>query len=198
MSTQSLRLTAQLATNIIAKRKILRISDDKSFVKLHIQSGGNIIPVTDKDGNPVLSTSSGQPLMKAIYNVSANSHVAMLNPRNQEIFRTAVEAEKQGDDDAAHAAFNDYLNKIQISFNVLINPGAAIPKFSKNDLIKGTVQVVTTENGQLITLEKVSAVEARDVMDTPKFTLNDLMGLVEAGPTAEEVFTPAAGTEATA
>lgn len=195
MSTQLFRLTSTSVQHMIAKRKILRLSDDKSFVKLHIQSGGNMLQVTDKSGQPVLS-SNGQPLMKVIYNVSANSHVAMLNPRNQEILKSALEAEKQGDEDAAHAAYNDYLNKIQVSFNILINPGSSIPKFAKNDLIKGTVQVVTTDNGQLITLEKVSAVEALDVMDTPKFTLNQLLGVSDEGPAPEEIFTPT--TEATA
>jgi hypothetical protein len=194
MSTILNKLTFTAVQNILAKRKIIRLSDDKSLVKVHIQSGGNIIAVTTKDGTPVIGN-GGIPLMKAIYNVAANSHVAMLNPRNQEILRGAHEAEQQGDDDTAHAAYNDYLNKIQVSFNVMINPGSAMPKFGKNDLIKGTVQLITTDNGQLLTLDKVGMVEATELRDTAKLSLADLLGLTDA-PTAEDVFTPIEGVDA--
>lgn len=172
--------------NILSKRKIIRLSDVNSLIKVHIQSnGGTTLPVTDKSGMPVMG-SNGQPLYKTIYNVAANSQVAMTNERNRKLLSDAVQAESAGEMVQATELFNKYLNAIQVSFNVLLT-GANPVKFGKNDQIKATVQLITTENGQLITLDKVSMVEARELADTQKFTINELLGIAdEANP--EDVF----------
>lgn len=188
-STSSRQLDFKAVQNIIAKRKTIKVSDAKALVNCYIQSnGGTTIPVTTKDGEPVLGA-NGTPLMKTIYNVAANSHVAMLNPRNREILAAAIKAESDADMVEATKLFNQYLNSIQVSFNVLLT-GTDPVTFAKDELVKGTVALITTENGQLITLEKVSAVKARELSDTPKFTLNDLLGITENGDgkTAEETF----------
>lgn len=172
--------------NIISKRKTIRLSDINSLIKVHIQSnGGTTLPVTDKSGMPVMG-SNGQPLYKTIYNVAANSQIAMTNERNRKLLSDAVQAESAGEMVQATELFNKYLNAIQVSFNVLLT-GANPVKFGKNDQIKATVQLITTENGQLITLDKVSMVEARELADTQKFTINELLGIAdEANP--EDVF----------
>jgi hypothetical protein len=202
MSTNStgFQLDAKAAQNIIAKRRIIRLTDADSVLKFEIQGNGNTIPVTDKNGAQVFSNGdSAVPLMKTIYNIKANSHVAMLNQRNRDILKAAMAAETQGDMELAHAKFNEYLNKIQVSFSVIINPGRSTAQFFNGQMVQGRVQLISTDNGQLLTLENVVAVRIEEAGKTPTFTLSDLMGLDDKAPDAQTVFTPlesATGTEA--
>jgi hypothetical protein len=197
MSTQSLAsfiLDAKAVQNIIAKRRIIRLTDADSVLKFEVQGNGNTIAVVDKSGAPVLSNNgTGVPLTKTIYNIKANSHVAMLNPRNREILREAMTAETAGDVDTAHAKFNEYLNKIQVSFSVIINPGRTHTQFFNGQMVQGRVQLITTDNGQLLTLENVVAVRIEEAAKTPTFSLADLMGLDDKAPDAQTVFTPLEG-----
>lgn len=188
-STTSRLINSTAARNIIAKRKIFRTSDVNELLKFEIQGKGNTIAVTKQDKSVVLDA-QGNPLMKTIYNTKVNSHVAMLNPRNQEILKGAMQFESDGDDEAAHRAFNDYLNKIQVSFSVIINPGQKTTVFSNGDLVKGRVTLVTTENGQLLTVENVTAVRIEEAANTQVFTLEDLIGITGAAPDPSAVFTP--------
>ena len=189
-SSNKLQLTAEIARNMIASRAIVRLTDVDQTRRFHIRGNGNIIAVVDKDKKPVLDKVTGQPLTKVIYGIKANSHIAMLNTRNQEILRTAVAAEKEQDDETAHNAFNDYLNKIQVSFSVILNPGRKQPSFMDGQLVEGEVALINTENGQLITMNNVRAVAVEKLSATgDKFTLNDLMGITEEIK-PEDVFTP--------
>lgn len=187
MSTNSRKIDFKAVQNIIAKRKMIRITDDKQLVKLFIQSTtGTTIPVTTKEGEPVLQ--NGIPLYKTIYNVAANSHVAMINPQNRAILAEAIKFEGQGEEDKATELFNQYLNKIQVSFNVLLT-SPNVEKYTKNEQIQGVVTVITTENGQLITLDKVKAVVAKELADSQKFSINDLLGISDETPNPEDLFT---------
>jgi hypothetical protein len=191
MSTQNFVLDSKAVQNIIAKRRIIRLTDAGEKLKFEIQGNGNIIAVLDKSGAPVLSNNgTGVPLMKTIYNIKANSHVAMLNPRNREILKAAHMAEQEGDTDAAHRAYNEYLNKIQVSFSVILNPGRTHTQFYNGQMVLGRVQLITTDNGQLLTLEDVVSVRIEEAAKTPTFSLADLMDLDEKGPDAQTVFTP--------
>lgn len=189
------KLNLAAVQNIIAKRKRIEAKHAGEPVDVFIQSNGTTIAVLDKAGAPVMS-GNGLPLTKTIYNVAANSTVAMMNPRNREILATAHAAEQQGDDETAHNAYNDYLNKIQVSFSVMHNPGAVVTPFTKNQLITGVVQLITTENGQLITLEKPSVKASVKLADTAKLSLNALLGITDADPKAADVFTPVDGATA--
>lgn len=199
MSTNNsnrLQLTAQIAQSMIASRAIVRLTDVGATRRFHIRGNGNIIAVMTKDMKPAIG-SDGQPLNKVIYNIKANSHVAMLNPRNQEILRTAAAAEKEGDEEAAHNAYNDYLNKVQVSFSVILNPGRRNVSFYDGQLVEGEIELVTTDNGQLLTIANPRAVAIEKLSATPTFTLTDLMG-IEEKKTPENTFTeidPATGVE---
>lgn len=190
MSTQtnSFQLDAKAAQNIIAKRRIFRATDAGTIFKFDIQTNGNTIPVMNKN-NEHVADAAGLPLYKTIYNTNVNSHVAMLNPRNQAILREAMVAETAGNMELAHEKFNAYLNKVQVSFSVILNNGRTNPVFSKGDLVKGKVQLITTDNGQLLTVENVTAVRIEEAGATMSFNLNDLMGLSDAKPDAADVFT---------
>lgn len=193
MSTNSRTLDFTAVQNILAKRKILRVTDAGELIKAHIASTtGVTIPVTTKEGDPVMGQ-NGMPLMKTIYNLQVNSHIAMLNPRNREYLSEGMKAETAGDMEKATELYNKYLNSIQVSFNVLLT-SASVPTFGKNDMVQGTVQLITTDNGQLLTLDKVTAVKAKTLGDSQKFSLNELLGIAEK-PTADDVFTPSGNDE---
>lgn len=181
MSTQnsnSFRLTSANLQQMIASRGIIKSSQAGETKRFHVRGDGFTIPVTNKAGEQVMANGTDNvPLMKTIYNVKANSHIAMINPRNQEILRTAMLAEKEGDMDAAHEAFNDYLNKIQVSFSVILNPGRKNKTFYDQQLVEGEIELITTDNGQLLTIANPRPVAIDKIDKTPQFSLNDLMGL---------------------
>jgi len=191
MSTQtsSFKLDAKATQKIIAKRRIFRAADAGTIFKFDIQGNGTTIPVLNKDKAQV-NDAAGLPLYKTIYNTNVNSHVAMLNPRNQAILREAMVAETAGNMELAHEKFNEYLNAVQVSFSVILNNGRTNPVFSKGDLVKGKVQLITTDNGQLLTVENVTAVRIEEASSTMSFNLSDLMGLSDEKPSAADVFTP--------
>lgn len=187
-------LDAKATTAIIASRAIVKSTQDGDTVRFHIQGNGNLIPVTTREGAQVMAAGTDNiPLTKTIYGVKANSHVAMLNPNNQKLLREAMQAETDGEVEEAHKLFNQYLNKIQVSFSVIHNPGRRAVQFYNQQLVEGEVRMITTENGSLITMENTRPVAVAKLAQTREFNLEDLMGLSEEGPKAEDVFTPIAG-----
>lgn len=190
-------LDAKATQSIIASRAIVRATQDGDTVRFHIQGNGNLIPVTTREGAQVMAAGTDNiPLTKTIYGVKANSHIAMLNPNNQKLLREAMQAETAGEMDDASKLFNQYLNKIQVSFSVIHNPGRKTVQFYNQQLVEGEVRVITTENGSLITMENTRPVAVAKLAQTRNFELADLMGLSEDGPKAEDVFTPITGAEA--
>lgn len=185
-NSNRLQLTAQIAQNMIASRAIVRITDVGATKRFHIRGNGNIIAVMTKDMKPVIG-SDGQSLNKVIYNIKANSHVAMLNTRNRAILTEAMKAETAGDVELAHEKFNDYLNKIQVSFSVILNPGRRNVSFYDGQLVEGEIELVTTDNGQLLTITNPRAVAIEKLSSTPAFSLADLMS-VEDKQKPEDVF----------
>lgn len=181
MQTQSkLVFDAQRTQSLIANRAIVKNSQVGQTVRFHIVGNGNLVPVKTKDGVQVMDNATNTvPLYKTIYNVKANSQLAMQNPRNQQILREAMQAESVGEVDKAHELFNSYLNKIQVSFSIIQNPGRSNVQFYDKQLVEGEVELVTTENGQLITMTNVRAVAVEKLAATPAFSLADLMGIVD-------------------
>lgn len=191
--SNSFKLTATSAQQILANRGIITAMQDGDTIRFHVQGNGNTIPVVNKDNQPVMANGTQIPLMKTIYGLKCNSHVAVINPLNKIIFTEGVKAEGDGDVDLAHEKFNQYLNKVQVSFSVLHNPGREPQKFYDRQLIEGEVKLITTEKGQLLTLENVRAVAVAKVGKMPAFTINDLMG-IDGEATPEKVFTETGAT----
>lgn len=189
-TTNSFQLTPTTVQNIIASRGIVKQQQAEigDTVRFHIQGNGFIIPVTDKTGAQVLDRQTQQPLFKTIYGIKANSHIAMLNPLNRSILQEGMKAFSAGELEKAHTLFNQYLNKIQVSFSVILNHGRTNPTFGDKQLVEGECQLVTTENGSLITMQNVRAVAVAKLAKTPEFSLSDLMGISDEEPKAEDVF----------
>lgn len=198
MSTQNSRIsiTSTSLTAIIKSRLLLKTVQVGETVRFHIQGNGVTIPVKKADGSIVLANGTNIPLTKTIYGAKVNSQVAMMNDRNRQMLKDAVEAENNDADEfEVSQAFNAYLNKIQVSFSILHNPGRAVVRFTDKQLVEAEVELITTDNGQLLTFTNVRPVAVAKLGTTGEFTLEDLMGLSADGPKAEDVFTPA-GVEA--
>ena len=127
------------------------------------QGNGNVLDVTDKAGNPVASASDPDVvLQKKIFNVRANSVIAMTVPRNKALLINGVKAEKSGakvkgeikgveGEYDAHEYFNAYLNAVQMSVGIIL-PSAKAALLADGVRFSATCELVTTDNGAVMTL----------------------------------------------
>jgi len=154
-----------------------------------VQGDGNVIDVIGKDGKPVLSTIAGQEgtiLQKRIYNLKANSGLAMTNPRNRTYMVDALKAEKAGKADAASEGFNQYLNACQLSFGVLL-PSAIVDQLSNGVDIAAKVIKVDTDNGSLLTIDPSTiSVKQPEYLETgTSFNINSFLAEEDDVPANE-------------
>lgn len=164
-------------TNPITKASVMTIMSKRTLVpstakrtRLFIDSDGNDVPATHTDGTPMFSTrgeTAGVQLNRRIFNLRANSQIAMANLRNREYFRNGCKAEVLGGSftgiignekvAVSHTAdewFSAYLNACQMSFGVLVPH----PLVDKGILVRGAeivanIDVITTPNGSLLTID---------------------------------------------
>lgn len=176
-------MTSQSVKAIMNKRSTIPAEAENKRVKFLVQGNGNVIDVKDKDGEFVMSTIPGQEgtvLQKKIFNLRANSGLAMASDRNRQYLIEALKAEKAGDAKKADELFNQYLNSVQMSFGVLL-PSAVADKLTSGVEIAATVVKITTENGSLLTIDPstISVVEPESY-GTTAFDLTDFVAAAEA------------------
>jgi hypothetical protein len=180
MSTTQRRMTLASVKSIMQKRSTIPATAVNKRVQLTVQGNGNTVDVMDKEGNIVLSKLPGEEgmvLRKRIYNVKANSEIAMRNPRNMQYLKDAIDAEKAGKGDEAHDLFNNYLNAVQISFGV-IEGNAVIDQLANGEEIAAKIQLIETENGSLLTIDPSTiSVVKPEVYGTTAFNLDALLGV---------------------
>lgn len=165
-------MTGASVQNIMNRRALVRTVQVGKKVILMVQGNGNVIDVKTKEGEAVGSIVDGTPLQKQIFNTKANSELAMKNPRNMQLLRDAIKAEKAGELDKADELFSQYLNAVQFSFSVLL-PSPIASKLSANVEIAGQVQMVTTDNGSLITLDPSTiSLQAPEELGKTTFSLD--------------------------
>lgn len=175
-----------MAQNLLNKDAIVRIMNKRALITkalvgrkvlLTIQGNGTVVDVLTKDGDPVMSiTDPDVVLQKKIFNVRANSEVAMSNSRNKQILKDAIAAEKAGDEQAAHELYNDFLNKSQVSFGVIL-PSAIADKLGNGVDIAAKVELISTENGELLTIDPSTiSVKEPEVLGATAFSLNAVFG----------------------
>lgn len=174
----------------MTKRDVVTPSHVGKKVVFTVQGDGNVIDVLDKAGKPVLSTIAGQEgiiLQKKIFNLKANSQLAMTNPRNRQYMIDALTAEKGGKADAASEGFNKYLNSCQLSFGVLL-PNAMVENLSNGVDIAAKVIEVTTDNGSLLTIDPSTiSVKAPEYLESgTSFNLDEFLPAAPANETAAQ------------
>ena len=118
---------------------------------------------------------------KYIVNAKANSSEAMSRRENKMVLSAALNQEAAGNTDAAHGLFSDYLNHVQVSFNVIVRAGNH--QFADGEMFTATVVEVDTKAGyRALSLDSVKY-KAPVSIEKVKFSIVDLIG--------EEVFTQA-------
>lgn len=144
----------QIVNGMIAKGKILTMADDKRYIKgLAIQGNGN--------------AHEGAIGLRYIYNVDLLSQVAMTAPKAEAALAEIHQSLKDGANLLSiHNACRAYLNAVTVSFSV------ATQAFDAGQLVQASVRTVTTDNGSLITLEKVTAQAAEVLKARPDLKMN--------------------------
>lgn len=183
MSTTTKRsFTLAQVLSIVNSPKNVRMQRnfDGRRVEVSVSGNGNVIDVKRKDGSTVQSiTNEELVLQKTIYNTNAISDIALQNARNKQMLMDGIAAEKAGDTAKRDELFNEYLNKVRVSFSVLHGAdGQPTAQFSNGDRVKVDVSILKTENGETFILDKpgMSAVIAPA---KPDFKLADLLGINE-------------------
>ena len=169
-------MSKDAALKILSSRSTVTAAMAGQLIRTTIVGMGTTLPLTDKEGNQVRDD-QGQPLYKHIYNVKLNSQIAQVNERNREILKKAIAGDEE--------AMNDYLNKTQVSFNEVLRTGKA-PSFGQGQVVDGIVDIVTTENGSLITLKNVTTPVAKTLNAKAVASLEDLLGGSEEQSTGSE------------
>lgn len=189
--TQTARLLNMQSVKSIMNNRVLipQSATGKKF-RLDIQGDGTIVDVTNKAGEAVLSIIAGEEgtlLRKKIFNVRANSEIAMKNARNVQSLRDGVAAEKLGNMQAAHDAFNLYLNACQISFGIILNStGGIVDQLSNGVEIAATITRIDTDNGSLLTIDpKTIAIMAPEVAGKTSFDFDAIFNTEGVEPVDE-------------
>jgi hypothetical protein len=172
---QSARWTAKSMSSFLSRRKKVMPSDVGRKVTFTVRGNSTQMDVTNKDGELVASASSpDEVLQKFIINTDAVSAIALSNERNKLILSEAVAAENAGED--ASELYQQFMNRIQVSFNVL-NPALAA-KLVHNTEFSAKVIMVTTENGSLYTVDPTTiSIVAPGELATLSFNIDDILGV---------------------
>lgn len=204
-------MTLNSVKSIMQSRALLTPEMVGKLVKVFIQGNGNTVDVKDGKGEFVQSVAEpGTVLRKTIFNLRANSALAMSNERNKSILKAGIIAEKTGapvsfdfGDGAkeydAHTLFSSYLNRVQVSFGVLL-PSSLVENLSNGVEIKAHVQRIdpTTERlavepnaAPILTIDdKTISLVAAITASKTMFDIDDILGVE---PVKEEEL---AGSEA--
>lgn len=160
--------------NIMNGRTLVPASKVGRTVTLTVQGNGNIVDVKNKEGQEVESYIGGGAIFqKKIFNCKANSEVAMQAAPNRELLKSALAEDKAGNADKAAELFGQYLNKVQLSFNIPL-PSPIADKIGDRDEISAKVTMITTDNGSILTLDPKSIkVLEPEVLGNTKFSLPD-------------------------
>jgi hypothetical protein len=183
-------VTAQMKKRIPITKAM---AEKEKTVVFTVVGNGNVIEVKNKAGEVVgTAADSRLPLRKKIFNLQANSEVALLNPINKAKLSAAITAERANSMDTADVLFNEFLNSAQISFSLLENH-KLFNVIGDNMEISGKLELITTEKGSIITLQpnSIRVMEPETVSKTT-FSMEDYLGISNEpattdAPSASEV-----------
>ncbi len=158
------------------------------LVYFTIAGSGTLVAVKNKAGENVADT-DGEVLNKMIFNTNLNSGIALNNADVKAAYKAAIQLSKDGKDEEAHAAFQAVANKLQVSFNVIINDGSRkmIDQLGNRVDCSGKLQLIETESGKIVTIDpKTIKVLEPEVLTAEVPTGWDDEDETSDGPTVEE------------
>lgn len=159
---------------ILNKRKTLKADHIGQQTTLSVQGNGQYLPKGFQYTGPKGATEN--QFNRWIYNLQANSAYSMQRPENKQILVDAIKAESVGDVEKATDLYNDFLNAIQISFSVIVNPGTSPRKFESGDKVKATVEEVTNATGIKQLVVNDVRYMAPVAIEATKFSIEDILG----------------------
>lgn len=164
-------IDAQRTIAIINSRLPISRTHVGSQVSLQVQGAGTFQSASEQE-----ERTPGQKAYfdKYIHNLKANSTEAMSRKENKALLNSAMKAEAEGNVEEADKLFNQYLNAIQVSFNVIAQEGRR--KFEDGDMVTAIIAEVETKAGhKALTVENVRY-KAPVVIEKQKFSITDLLG----------------------
>ncbi len=208
MTTTQRNIDSKSVKAIMSGRTAIPADANGRTYEFIIQGAGNVIDVKTKDGQFVQSVVNPElVLQKKIFNVRANSQLAMGNKRNVDLLINGIKAEKAagkvkgfiGDAEgeySAHEYFNAYLNAVQMSVGILL-PSAKADQLADGVRISGTCELITTENGSVMTIAQNSiSILAPEKAAKTTFNVDDFLPADMKEPAVAPV--AVTGTEVTA
>jgi hypothetical protein len=122
-------------------------------VSVTIEGNGVKYDVKNKAGEFVESVLGGGAIFqKMIYNLEANSEIALNNPANKALKSAARAAETAGNTDEAHELYQQFLRKVQMDFSVPTT-SPIVSKLGHKCDISAKLMKITTENGSILTID---------------------------------------------
>lgn len=166
---------------ILNKRKTLKLDHVGQQITLSVQGTPQFLAKGFAYTGPKGATENQYD--RYIVNVAANSALSMQRAENKAILMEAMKAESAGDMEAATDLYNDFLNAIQVSFSVIVNPGREARKFESGDMVKATVDLVDTAAGTKQIVINDVRYKAPLNIEATKFSVTDLLGDLLDAPT---------------
>jgi hypothetical protein len=162
ISHHKLKLNSSVMARLMNKTSVIAIMNkrgrlDESFVgkkvQLTIQGNGTTVDVKTKEGVLVESVvEPGTVFQKKIFNVQANSAIAMKNVENNKLAAAGLAAERAGNYEEAHKHYTAFLNAMQVSFSVP-STSPILHQLGDRVDIEARVIKITTPNGSLLTID---------------------------------------------
>lgn len=173
-------IDAQRTISIINSRLPISRTHVGSQVSLQVQGSGTFLSASEQE-----SKTPGQKAYfdKYIHNLKANSTEAMSRKENRALLNSAMQAEAEGNVEEADNLFNQYLNAIQVSFNMIAQDGRR--KFEDGDMVTAIIAEVDTKAGHKALAVENVRYKAPVVIEKQKFSITDLLG--EEAPAEEAV-----------
>lgn len=169
MAQTTLTIDSKTAQSIANSRKTLTPQHVGQQVLLQIVGNGNFLSAAEQE-----TQNPGQKAYfdKYIYNFKANSLEAIQRPESKKLLKEAFVAESEGNTEEAHKLFNEWLNAIQVSFNVIADRGH---RFQDGDMATCVVEESDTKTGHKAIVVNNVRYKAPAAVAAVKFDLTSLM-----------------------
>lgn len=186
MDTNTTLITKDRAISIVNSRVSLTQAHIGKQVILLVQGAGTFQTAAQQ---AELDKAAGkapakQYFDKYIHNLKANSSEAMTRKENRQLLADAVTAEMAGDAEKASELYNQYLNAIQVSFNLIAQPGRR--KLESGDAVTAFIETSETKAGNRAIVVNNVAYKAPEMVEKVKFDITDLIAAPAKAPVSND------------
>lgn len=170
--------TAAKAIQYFNSRKPIdmRLATEGAQTVLMVQGDGTLITAADQKASDIAAKREvrKQYFDSYIHNLNANSMEAVSRADNKQLLKDAMAEEAAGNAETADVMFTQWLNNVQISFNVIAD--ASRRKYANGDQVKVTLGTAVTKAGHTAIVIDKHAYVAPVVVAKQKFDITELAG----------------------